>query len=379
MAKSRPDRCWPDQNDDLTTELAREEMNLAGRASLNQYPQSIKHPDRGRAFPAANGLSGCWWLNTVAPQIAQQQGSLAPSSISHSLAAVSWLCCHCGGVTRLPICHHMSIDRKFADPARHIMPMDCRHALIYSPKMSMRGRHMTNMKISLLLAALSLSGLTACTETVSQQPTAKMQDQNGAPGPALTGFFGDNAPLLKPGTSDEAALRYINPNANWPHYTKIMLEPVQFWDAANTEVSQSDQHMLTAYMYNKFAEELGKNYTLVDEGGPDVMVVQTALVNATSATPGLRSISVVVPQARVLNGLQSAVTDSYVFVGSAEAMFRIYDAQTGQLLAAAADQRAGGMSVTTAAQWQWGDAENAMNLWAERANERLMKLQGRTQ
>jgi hypothetical protein len=54
------------------------------------------------------------------------------------------------------------------------------------------------------------------------------------------------------------------------------------------------------------------------------------------------------------------------------------DATTGQFLAGALDKRAGGMALSTAAQWQWGDAENAMNYWSEKMSSRLLELQGRT-
>ena len=37
---------------------------------------------------------------------------------------------------------------------------------------------------------------------------------------------------------------------------------------------------------------------------------------------------------------------------------------TDQVLGAGVDRRAGGGSITTAAQWQWADAENAIKLWA---------------
>jgi hypothetical protein len=106
-------------------------------------------------------------------------------------------------------------------------------------------------------------------------------------------------------------------------------------------------------------------------------VLHVAIVNASTATPVLRSVSVVVPQARILNGLQSLATGSYAFVGSAEAEMKARDATTGQLLAGAIDKRAGGMALSTAAQWQWGDAKNAMDYWANRITVRLLDLQGR--
>jgi hypothetical protein len=59
-------------------------------------------------------------------------------------------------------------------------------------------------------------------------------------------------------------------------------------------------------------------------------------------------------------------------------MMKATDAQTGQLLVAAIDKRSGGIALSSAAQWRWGDAENAINYWAEKLDNRLLQLQGRT-
>ena len=136
--------------------------------------------------------------------------------------------------------------------------------------------------------------------------------------------------------------------------------------------------MLTAYFYNALKENLQKHFTLVDQGGPGVLTLQVALTNATGATPGLRSVSVVVPQARILTGIASLATGSYAFVGSAEGEMKVTDSATGALLGAAIDKRAGGMALSSAAQWKWGDAQNAMNYWAEKITTRLLELQGRS-
>jgi hypothetical protein len=55
-------------------------------------------------------------------------------------------------------------------------------------------------------------------------------------------------------------------------------------------------------------EDLGQSFTLVDQPGPDVLTLRVALMDETTAVPGLRSVSVIVPQARILNGLQSLAT-----------------------------------------------------------------------
>jgi hypothetical protein len=53
------------------------------------------------------------------------------------------------------------------------------------------------------------------------------------------------------------------------------------------------------------------------------------------------------------------------------------DGSTSEFLAGAVDQRSGGLAMSSAAQWQWGDAENAMNYWSDKILSRLLELQGR--
>jgi hypothetical protein len=236
--------------------------------------------------------------------------------------------------------------------------------------------------ISGAMAALGLAVVllaSGCSTTVESKPEAAKAMESGGPmPPAVTSFFGDDASKLAPGPEGGAALAYINPNAQWSKYTKIQLMPVEFWAAADSKVSESDQQMLTSYFYNKLQADLSQNFTLVNQPGPDVMTLRVALMDATTAVPGLRSVSIVVPQARVLNGLQSLATGSYAFVGSAEAEMKATDSVTGELLAGAVDQRAGGMGLKGAASFQWGDSENAMDYWAQKIDSRLLQLQGKT-
>jgi hypothetical protein len=228
-----------------------------------------------------------------------------------------------------------------------------------------------------LAAALMAAG---CSTTVESQPSAAKALESGGPMPsAVTGFLGPDASKLAPGPEGGAALVWINPNVQWASYTKIQLMPVEFWAAADSKVSTADQAVLTEYFYNALQTNLAKSFTLVDQPGPGVMTIRVALMDATTAVPGLRTISVVVPQARVLNLAQSMATDSYAFVGSAEAEMKATDSVSGELLVEAVDQRAGGMGIKSAASFQWGDAQNAMDYWAQRIPNRLLALQGKAQ
>jgi len=218
-----------------------------------------------------------------------------------------------------------------------------------------------------------------CATTVASPPAAAQAVAQGqAMPPQVTAFFGPDASKLQPGPEGGAALVYFNKDAPWSQYTKIQLMPVEFWAAPDSKVSPSDQQMLTSYFYNSLKTELSKNFTLVDQPGPGVLTLRIALMDATTATPGLRSISVIVPQARLLNGVQSLATGSYAFVGSAEAEMKATDSVTGDVLGEAVDQRSGGMGIKSAASFQWGDAENAMDYWSKKISDRLLQAQGRT-
>lgn len=231
---------------------------------------------------------------------------------------------------------------------------------------------------SLAIGAIVFLGATisGCAKTVQEEPSAFGKAMGQTPTvPAPTGFLGSDYSKLQAGQEGQALLTYVAPNVQWRSYTKVLLEPVQFWDGEESEVPASDQQMLAEYFYNKVHEDLEKqNFTFTDDAGAGVVRLQIALVNASSATPGLRSVSVLVPQARILNSLQSLATGSYAFVGGAEAALKATDSQNGQLLAAAMDQRKGGMALSNVAVFKWGDAQNVMDFWAEKIAARMSEL-----
>jgi len=228
------------------------------------------------------------------------------------------------------------------------------------------------------IALLSMLTAAGCSTTVAENPKVLQEVETGGQlPPNVTAFLGADASKLQPGTEGGAALVYINPNAQWSKYTKIQLMPVEFWADANSTISQADQQTLTTYAYNALQTDLGKQFTIVSQPGPDTITLRVALMDASASTPGMRSISVIVPQIKIINMAQSMVTGSYAFVGSAEAEMKATDSVTGELLAAAVDKRAGGMGIKGAASFQWGDAENVLDYWANRIATRFVELQGK--
>jgi len=209
--------------------------------------------------------------------------------------------------------------------------------------------------------------LTASAVGCALTQRAAVTDQNYCP------FLGSAVCAKLTPTTDkkEADLRYVNPNARWTQYSKVLIEPVTFWGGDDTKISAADQRTLTNYFYKVLEQELSKKFQVVDQPGPGVMTISVALEDATTATPVLRSVSLVEPHVRLLATLKYLATGTFPFIGSAQAEAKITDSMTGQVLAAAVSKRVGGGSPKAAAQWELGDAENALTYWAQMTTTRL--------
>jgi len=212
------------------------------------------------------------------------------------------------------------------------------------------------------MVGLCLLLISACATT--QKVAINQADVNCA-------FLANECALLTPGGEDQAGLRYLNPAAQWTRYSKVMIDPVTFWSESSTRVSPSDQQTLVNYLFQQLNTQLGQKFEIVYQPGPGVMKLDTALVDMSSATPMLRTITMIVPQARALSTLRFLATGSFPFVGGAQAELKITDSVSGEVLGLFVDKRIGGGAISNAFQWRWGDAENAVNHWAELATTRL--------
>ena len=96
----------------------------------------------------------------------------------------------------------------------------------------------------------------AKTEAPSQNIVERAAGEQPAP-VATSGFLKDYS-QLKPGTEGQTLLVYINPNAHWSKYTKVIIDPVQFWADPNTSVPVEDQQTLCAYFYNVLKRKSGE-------------------------------------------------------------------------------------------------------------------------
>src|SRR5271165_908368 len=131
-----------------------------------------------------------------------------------------------------------------------------------------------------LLAVAALCSLTAC--KTSRQVT---RDSFNEP----SGFLVDYSQMQK-GVKDRAILYYINPSASWAQYTKIWIKPVELWrsddpDSPMGKISAENQQTLIDLFHTSMYNALSTNYTIVEQGGPDVLILHAAITEARKSKP----------------------------------------------------------------------------------------------
>jgi len=228
------------------------------------------------------------------------------------------------------------------------------------------------MNLKLLVGVLGIAmGIGGCVETYQ----VKEQD-------IKTGFLVDSYSLLQPGKENEANLVYINPRVNWKNYNKIMLDAVSVWVGEDSQASDTgvippdDVRALANSFYQKLSEQLGKDFTLVQSSGPDVMRLSVALTDIEHGLPLLDTISTVVLSPIIaLDQDKKVAKGTYIFVGHANVEARLVDSRSGELLAAGIDQRAGGKKLGKGTGF-WRDVENVFDYWASKIRFRLCTKRG---
>jgi len=191
-----------------------------------------------------------------------------------------------------------------------------------------------------------------------------------------SGFLGDYS-QFEEGGGDKALLFNINPTADWASYSKVMLDPVTVWkDEQTKDVAPEDLQKLADFFYAKIYEELGKDYTMVQQPGPGVMRAAIAITEAEASAPTMDTITSIVPQLRILTGIKGLVVGGKPgFVGSASLEGKLTDSVSGTTLIEVVDRR-GGTKNLSGVTSEWNDVERAYVFWAEKLRWRLCTQRG---
>ena len=236
--------------------------------------------------------------------------------------------------------------------------------IVTQPGGNCRGKLLTGI----IAAGLLLGGLTACRTT----------HQVGESEKDFSGFLGDYSQLKK-GDGNEANYIYIDKSADWAKYTKIYIKNIDLWKSEDTnspfgKMDAEKQQMLVNFAHTALAEALGKDFQIVDQAGPDTLVIHGAITEAKKCHVVLNLISTVYPAALVISYGKQLITGTGTGVGAVRIEADFTDGVTGQRVAAVVDERAGTKALRTKFDGTWGDYKLAMDWWSARLNERLELL-----
>jgi hypothetical protein len=210
-----------------------------------------------------------------------------------------------------------------------------------------------------------LLGLTACS-TTRQQTRGTIEP---------SGFLGDYS-QMQTNLDGYANLYYERANVNWAKYTKIWIKPIELWKSDDPEspmgkISPENQQKLIDLFHTALYNTLSTNYTMVDQGGPDVLIIHAAITDAKKSKPVIGAISSIYLPLKLIAYGKQAIAGTGIGVGSITIEAELLDGQSNERLCAVVDSRSGTEAIRSKFTGYWGDVEKSFAWWAERLNARL--------
>jgi hypothetical protein len=218
-----------------------------------------------------------------------------------------------------------------------------------------------------LLVALSIGLTLACAGT--RQTREK---------PVESGFLSDYSKLA-PGGDDRARLVYLKPGLDVSSYRAVRIEPVKLHAAAQgsdlAKLSREDQQMLANRLHTAIVDALAKDWTVVEQAGPGVLVVRGALTEADASNVALDIVATWIPQVRLIGTVVGLGADTAATVGKARGEVEVLDGGNREQLMAGVDERVGTRGIEGVTD-KWSDVQMAFDDWAERIRLRLAEHRG---
>ncbi len=188
-----------------------------------------------------------------------------------------------------------------------------------------------------------------------------------------SGFLGDYS-KLREGGKGNPLLFYWNPQTDFRLYDKVLIVPVTIWrgeDSSLDDVPPQELQHLATLLEAKIIEAVkAEGLRVVHEPGPGVMRIRAALTEARQANVVMDTISTVVPVGQLFSGVKKLATGTNTFVGKAGIEGEITDSETGEVLAAMVDRRAGAKTLQGTRN-SWFHVEQAFQYWSDRFRQRL--------
>ena len=148
-----------------------------------------------------------------------------------------------------------------------------------------------------------------------------------------SGFLGDYSKLKKTkGADGRKVARWEDPKLNRKNYQKVMLEDVVFYPAPkpSAQVNTALLKQIKDYLTNAMRKEIGQEIEIVNEPGPGVIRVRTAITGVSAEKKGFKAYEIL-PIALIKSGVEAAAggRNMEVFI---LAEVEVTDSQSGEVI-----------------------------------------------
>jgi hypothetical protein len=145
---------------------------------------------------------------------------------------------------------------------------------------------------------------------------------------------------------------FVSPDADFSRYTKLLAQPLEIYYPDNAPApAEGDLDRLRQIFREAFLTELGDDYEIVQDPGPEVLTVLAQIIDL-KVTGALGTYE---PNGR----LQYLVTK-----GQLTFLMELRDSQSDRVLARAGETEDGGTTSLTEAEASWAEVEVAAQRWA---------------
>jgi hypothetical protein len=182
----------------------------------------------------------------------------------------------------------------------------------------------------------------------------------------VSGFLGDYSGFYQD-PENPSVLWWERSGVDWRKYKKLMIDPAVVYyhpEAARRDIRPDELKMLTDAFRDIVVEEVGGEYPVVGQPGPDVLRIRAALTD-------------LIPTDGLVNVATIAAAGVPIDMGGAAMEAEFLDSVSAQRLAAVVDKKVGTPLKTFDGLTKWEHARGAFRAWARELKDALNEVHGK--
>jgi hypothetical protein len=201
----------------------------------------------------------------------------------------------------------------------------------------------------------------------------------GCARPEVSGFLAPYTGFEKAGVAGPD-LQYIRPGVDWAKYKKVRICHVVVYMSPESgeyrAVNPDDLRQISDYFESQLVKYFSQDFQVTDQPGPDVLDVRAALTRLRPTSRAADAAGWAIPGSFVLTMGYQAATNKSLAMGEAGMEVELRDSLTHQRVYGYVGLHLGS-SLEPQQATRWGIAQHALEEWAKKLVQELLKLQGR--